>query len=96
MEFGIADLLWTTTAAALLFALLSRGVVGFVIAFLVLNLLQIVIPIGTLFAIIVFADQRDQMLDFATLPGWKVLKKIWILSIVCTIIVWGLLFSSVV
>lgn len=93
MKFGIADLLWTTTAVAVLFTLISRDVFSFHYAFLALNLLQVVILIGTLLALILFAEQRDTMLDFATLPGNRILKKIWIISFACTVLLWVLLFS---
>ncbi len=91
MKFTIAELLWTTTVAALLFATLRTGAGGFYVAFMLLNCLQVTLPVGILFATIAFADQREQMLDIATLPGWKILKKIWFLSIICTIVVWLLL-----
>ena len=94
MKFAIADVLWTTTAVALLFALLRVGNGGFLIAFIFLNFLQIALPIGILFATIAFADQRGQMLDHSTVPGWRILKRTWLLSIVCTIIVWALLLWS--
>ncbi|MDZ4849095.1 MAG: hypothetical protein SGI77_07355 [Pirellulaceae bacterium] len=92
MRFGISDLLWTTTAVALLFALLRTGFAGFLIAFLILNLLQFFFPIVVLVTTIAFADQRGQMLDISTNPAWRILKTLWLLSFICTIIVWGLLF----
>ncbi|HUP80927.1 MAG TPA: hypothetical protein VM260_20420 [Pirellula sp.] len=88
MKFAIADVLWTTIAAAML----RYGADGLIIAFALLIFLQITIPVGFLFAIIALADQRGQMLDFSTLPGWQSLKKIWGLSITCTVIVSALLF----
>jgi hypothetical protein len=71
--------------------LLRTGNDGFLIAFIFLNLLQVMLPIGILFATIAFADQRGQMLDYSTVPGWQVLKRIWLLSIMCTVVVWALL-----
>ncbi len=58
---------------------------------MLLNFLQVTLPVGILFATIAFADQRGQMLDIATLPGWEILKRIWILSILSTMVVWLLL-----
>jgi hypothetical protein len=92
MKFSIADILWTTVAAAFLFAAI-RTVNGFVVAFVLLNLAQVVLPIGILLLTILFADQRGSMLDIATVPGWRILKRIWILSILCTIAVWLMLFG---
>ncbi len=91
MKFSITDILWTTFAAALLFAAI-RTVRGFVVAFLILNIAQIVLPIGILLLTIFFADQRGTMLDIATVPGWRILKRVWILSVLCTITIWLLLF----
>ena len=91
MKFAISDVLWTTTAVAILFAMLRNGTDGLIVAFALLNVLQIALPVGILFAIIAFADQRGQMLDFSTVPGWQTLKKIWVLSIACTVFVWALI-----
>lgn len=91
MKFAIADVLWTTTAVALLFSVLRIGDGGFFIAFILLNFMQVTLPFGILFATIAFADQRGQMLDYSTVPGWRILKRIWLLSILCTIVVWALL-----
>jgi hypothetical protein len=92
MKFAIVDLLWTTAAAAMLVTLLRTSVDGFVVAFGILNLVQVLLPFGILFATIAFAEQRGQMLDISTLPAWPTLKKVWCLSVACTIIVWMLLF----
>lgn len=92
MKFSITDILWTTFAAALLFAAI-RTVSGFVIAFLFLNIAQVVLPAGIVLLTIVFADQRGNMLDIATVPGWRILRRIWILSVLCTIAIWILLMS---
>jgi hypothetical protein len=92
MKFKIADLLLTTTAAAILFTLLRFGSGWFGVIFLGLNLLQILIPFGVVFATIVFAQQRGPMLDVSTLAGSQSLKKLWCLSIVCTLLVWAMLF----
>ena len=93
MKFTIADVLRTTTSVAILFSILRYGADGLIIAFALLNFLQIALPVGILFAIIVFADQRRQMLDFSTLPGWQSIKKIWVLSIACTVFVWLCFFG---
>ncbi len=92
MKFAIADVLWTTIAAAMFFSLLRNGADGLIIAFALLIFLQIIFPIGFLFAVIAFADQRGQKLDFTTLPGWQTLKKIWGHSIACTVFVSASLF----
>ncbi len=92
LNFAIADVLWTMIATAMLFSLLPYGADELIIAFALLIFLQIIFPIGFLFKVIAFADQREQMLDFSSLSGWKTLKKIWGLSIVCTAIVSTLLF----
>jgi hypothetical protein len=94
MKFSIKDILWTTFAAALLFASV-RTVSGFVVAFLILNLAQVVLPIGILLLTILCADQRGNMLDIATVPGWRILKRIWLLSILCTITIWLMLYWRV-
>ncbi|XZE17556.1 hypothetical protein SH449x_002830 [Pirellulaceae bacterium SH449] len=93
MKFTIADLLWTTTAAAMLFALLRFGIGGLFAAFVILNFMQILFPFAIIFATIVFADQRGQTLDFTTLAGWRAIKKLWCLSLACTVIVWILFFA---
>ena len=95
MRFAISDILWTTTAVAVMFALLRTGDGWFFIAFALLNLLLIVLPIVALITTIAFADQDRQMLDISTNPVWFVLKKLWLLSILCTAIVWVLLFLLV-
>lgn len=94
MKFAIIDLIWTTTAIALLFALLRQGDIGFFLAFVLLNLMQILMPFVVMFATILFADQRGQTLDISTLAGWRSIKRVWFLSIVCTIIVWTLLLLA--
>jgi hypothetical protein len=94
IKFSIADCFWAMTAVAILFAMLRIGGGRFLTAFILLNLLQIILPIGILFATIVFADQRGPMLDHATVPGWPVLKRIWLLSMMCTVVVWALLLGA--
>jgi hypothetical protein len=93
MKFAIADLIWTTTTVAILFAILRTGYDGCEYACFVFTLLQFALPFGIIFSTIAFADQRGQTLDHTSLPGWQFWKRIWLLSIVCTIVVWILLFS---
>lgn len=90
MKFSITDLLLTTTAYAALLGLARTTYGGFLITFAVLFSLQVFCPIAIIFTTIVFADQRGQMLDLSTNRAYAVLKKIWLLSLICS----GLLFFT--
>jgi hypothetical protein len=95
MRFAISDLLWTMAVAALLFSLLRMGSLGFFLAFIFLNFLQVLLPVGILVAIIALAEQRGPMLDYSTVPGWRIFKKVWWLSMLCTLLVWILLLIAI-
>ncbi len=55
----------------------------------ILFLLQVFCPVAIIFTTIVFADQRGQMLDISTNRAYVALKKIWLLSLVCSGLLWG-------
>ncbi|GAB5406374.1 MAG: hypothetical protein Aurels2KO_46050 [Aureliella sp.] len=88
MKLAIRDLLFATTAVAILLTFAQLAFAGFLIAFALVNALLIFLPFAVVFTTIIFADQRGQMLDLNSNPLYKTLKKIWLLSIVCVLVVW--------
>ena len=88
MKFTIMDLLLTTTAYAAMLGLARANYEKFLIAGAILFLVQVFCPIAILLTTILFADQRGQMLDLSTNPLYATLKKIWLLSIICSGLLW--------
>jgi len=96
MKFAISDLLWTTTSIAILFAVIRLGPEIFTQIFVFLHILQfVVLPLTKLLTTVLLAEQRGQMLDIATNPAWRILKKLWLSSSVCTIAIWLYMFVIV-
>jgi hypothetical protein len=90
MKFSIRDIAMATTAVALMLAF-ARFVL-FLIAFLFANFFLFFGPFAILFTTIIFADQRGGYLDIGSNPFCRSLKRLWLLSVACVIVVWGLLF----
>ena len=84
MKFTITDLLLTTTAYAALLVLARADYDGFLISVAILFLLQVFCPVAIVFTTIVFADQRGQMLDVSTNRAYLALRKLWLLSLICS------------
>jgi hypothetical protein len=94
MKFEIRDVLYVTTAVAVLVAFARFWFAGFLITFVLANALLIFCPFAILFTTIIFADQRGQMLDLNTNQLYKTLKRVWLLSILCAAGLWLLICTA--
>lgn len=92
MKFSIRDLIIVTTSVALMLAFARVAFATFLLAFLFANLFLVLGPLAIIFTTIIFADQRGSYLDLASNPFYRSLKRLWLLSVGCAIVVWGLLF----
>ena len=89
MKFAISDLLATTSCIAILFALLRLGPDVFALTFVALHFLQFfVLPLSILISTVFLSQERGKVLVVSTNPAWRLLKKLWLLSFVCTLALW--------
>ncbi len=95
MKFTISDLLEVTVGIGILSALARLGFNGFVVSFLIVNLLLLVVPAGIFFAIFTSVTHREASHDVRTIPYYGLLKKALLVTIVCEPIVWSVLFLKV-
>ena len=92
MKFSIRDIVVATTAVALMLAFARIAFPYFLLAFVFANLFLCFGPFAIIFTTNVFADQRGSFLDISTNPFYRSLKRLWLLSVLCVFVVWGLLF----
>ncbi len=91
MTFSIRDIAMATTAVALMLAFARTAFPLFLLVFIFANLFLFFGPFAIIFTTIIFADQRGSYLDISSNPFYRLLKKLWLLSVGCVIVVWGLL-----
>lgn len=91
MKFSIRDIIAATTAVALTFAFSRIAFPLFLFGFIFANSFLCFGPFAIIFTTIIFAEQRGSFLDISTNPFYQSLKRLWLLSVLCVIVVWGLL-----
>lgn len=92
MKFSIRDIGVATTVVALMLAFARLAFAMFLVAFLFANIFIFIGPVAIIFTTIIFADQRGTYLDLVSNPFYRSLKRLWLLSVGCVIVVWGLLY----
>ena len=92
MQFSIRDIVLATTAVALMLAFARIAFAMFLLVFLFANAFLFIGPFTIIFTTIIFADQRGSYLDLSSNPLYRSLKRLWLLSVGCTVVVWGLLY----
>lgn len=95
MKFAISDLLEVTAGIGMLSALARSGFNGFVVGFLIAHLLLLSVPALVLAATLTSIHQRGRVLDVKLIPCYGLLKKTFLVAIVCVPIVWGVLFLKI-
>ena len=93
MRFRIRDGLYTTAVVAALIAFARIAFPAFLLLFLFANACLLFCPIAILLTTVALADQRGQMLDLNTNPLYSVLKKTWLLAVLCSGATWFILFT---
>ncbi len=91
MKFSIRDIAMATTAIASMLAIAKLDFGLFLFGFVFAQLFLFVGPFAILFTTIAFADQRGGFLDISSNPCYRTLKRLWLLSVGCVIVVWAFL-----
>ncbi len=94
MKFSIRDIAVATTTVALMLAFAQIALPFFLIAFGFASIFLCLGPFAILFTSILFAEQRGSFLDISTNPCYRSLKRLWLLSLCCVLVVWGILFVN--
>ncbi len=92
MKFSIRDIVLANTAVALMLAFARIAFEMFLLVFLFANTFLFIGPFTIIFTTIIFADQRGSYLDLSSNPLYRSLKRLWLHSVGCTVVVWGLLY----
>ena len=94
MKFSIRDIVVATTAVALMLTLARFSFASFIIAFLFANAFLFLGPLAIIVTTVLLAERRGSYLDIHSNPFYRSLKRLWLLSVGCVIVVWGLLYLA--
>ncbi|MGN6547623.1 MAG: hypothetical protein ACTHK7_21400 [Aureliella sp.] len=92
MKFSILDLLAITSVSAGLLYLARIAPMTFLVAFGCLILVHCCVPFAIVLIHLVMADQHINMLRLKPSRTYERVKKLWLISFVCTLAMAGILY----